>query len=285
MKLSNKEQVVFENLSALFDNELSSTERDIVLDRLLGDPDLMKRWQRHQLTHDALSGQLHEPLLKNNLLLRVSQALQHEPAHVTESPVSQETVLPANSNTSILDHSGHADRRLMKAGWFSQVISNKLMAGTSVAVSVMFATLFTVQYFQHNKHESVAALATTNSAQTSLAQSTQLQSALVQSALVQSDLVQSRVRINNYAVNSLPAVLSLPANLVSTRNTPASQYTPMTGKSEKFIWIKAEPELSQQIQAYAREHESHSTLSSFNSTLTPKIRAASYHPINKQAEQ
>lgn len=268
MKLSNKDQVIFENLSALFDNELSSTERDIVLDRLMGDPDLMKRWQRHQLTHDALHGQLHEPLLKNNLLLRVSQALQHEPAHVTESPVSQDTVSAANSNTSILDHSGHADSRLMKESWFSHVISNKLMAGASVAVSVMFATLFTVQHFQNNKHESVATLATTNSAQSFLAQSTQ----------VQPVQVQSRARADSYATNSSPAVLSLPANFVSTRNAAASQYTPMTGKSEKFIWIKAEPELSQQIQGYAREHESHSTLSSFNSTLTPKIRAASYQP-------
>jgi len=256
MKMSNKDKTVFENLSAMFDGELSSTERNVLLDRLLGDPDLMKCWQRHQLIHDAMHGQLHDQLLKINLQDHVSQILQDEPVHFTENLikqklVKQEKIIPESTKIEVCDHSS-----LMKESWFSHLMTNRLVTGTSVAASVMFATLFTVQHFQNDNDETVASL--------------------------------SQTQTNSFASSPSPTV-SLPANLVSTSqvstsNPVVARYKPVVNKGsvidpgKKFTWIKADPKLSQQIQEYVREHEANSTISPFNSSLTPKIRAVSFLP-------
>ncbi len=248
MNITDKNQTVREHLSALLDGELSSKDSGLMLDRMLGDPDLMELWRRHQMVHDSMHDQLHGELLKTNLLTRVSQALEEQPAYFTDDPVNKNFAdgLPAHQRPMNHKHGSgqqYAEDKeqygQMNTSWFSRLLSNRIVAGTSVAATVMFATLFTVQHLQQQNNVSVAALTHT------------------------SDKVSS----------------PLPTNMVSG-NSPAlaQSIDAAADTSEHFTWIKADPMLSQQIQNYVKEHEGSSNRSSFNSSFTPRIRAVSYQP-------
>ena len=262
MKINDQDQTVLENLSALHDGEITSAERDLLLDRLLGDPDLLQLWRRHQLTHDALHEQLSEQLLTTNLLDRVSSALDDEPAyqieHAVKHTLNKSSAAHDNGPAEVREH-----EQLIKPGWFAQLMSNRVVTGTSVAASVMFATLFTVQHLQNNQQAALATIAKTGSVETFQGQTRTAQTNPTQ--------ISGR--------SSSPALaVSLPANLVSTSNQAAVQNTPMSGQGSNFTWIKADPRLSQQIQKYVREHETHAAASSFNSSFTPRVRAVSFQP-------
>ena len=72
-------ETLYEQLSALVDDELTSTEQALLLRRLATDAGLRQRLARYQLVSDALQNHL-PPRLDSDFQARVHAALEDEPA-------------------------------------------------------------------------------------------------------------------------------------------------------------------------------------------------------------
>lgn len=84
----------FENLSALIDGEVSSSNND-VLDAVKSDTDLMQKWKSYHLIRDGLRKEL-PPELNFDIAAKVAQALESEPAILAPKKTWRE--LPVISN-------------------------------------------------------------------------------------------------------------------------------------------------------------------------------------------
>ncbi len=67
-----------EQLSTLVDDELASPDK--VLEQVAADPELTARWSRYHLIRDVVTGHIPEQQPLGDILSRVSQALDNEPA-------------------------------------------------------------------------------------------------------------------------------------------------------------------------------------------------------------
>ena len=228
MKLSESEQQKNEMLSAFIDAEQSDTETAQIVDALLSDSDFKARFARAQLLNDSLRGQIHESLLHNNLQNRVSAALDDLPAHYVDDAVDLQ---PVHTEDVTQSH------------WFRQLLGNKVFSGVSVAASVMFATLLTIQHFDPASSTSINSFNNN-----SLAESAQPAPALIQG----------------------PPVLA--ANLASAASGSAMNDNSRQNLKQQYRWIEADPELSRQVRQYINEHEIHRAAY----RLQPKIQAVSY---------
>ncbi len=227
MKLSESEQQKNEMLSAFIDAEQSDTETAQIVDALLSDSDFKARFARAQLLNDSLRGQIHESLLHNNLQNRVSAALDDLPAHYVDDAVDLQ---PVHTEDVTQSH------------WFRQLLGNKVFSGVSVAASVMFATLLTIQHFDPASSTSVNSFNNN-----SLADSAQPAPSLIQRPV-------------------------LPAHLVTAVSGSAMNDNFKQNLKQQYRWIEADPELSRQVRQYINEHEIHRAAY----RLQPKIQAVSY---------
>lgn len=227
MKLSESEQQKNEMLSAFIDAEQSDTETAQIVDALLSDSDFKARFARAQLLNDSLRGQVHESLLHNNLQNRVSAALDDLPAHYVDDAVNLQ---PVNTEDVTQSH------------WFRQLLGNKVFSGISVAASVMFATLLTIQHFDPAGSTSVNSFNNN-----SLADSAQPAPSLIQGPV-------------------------LSAHFAAAASGSAMNDNFRQNLKQQYRWVEADPELSRQVRQYINEHETHRAAY----RLQPKIQAVSY---------
>ncbi len=218
-----------EKLSAFFDAELTDQETTQVVDRLLNDSDYQAQYTRIQLVSDVIQDQVHPALLKNEVLKSVSAQLEQLSAyHINDS----ELVKPKLVKPKIED--------VTKSSLFKAIMGHKVVSGLAVAASVMFATLFTLQQFNH----------------------TGLQGADMAD-------INTDISINPLNTPSLiQASAQLPATLVSGTGATISKRQ----LKQQYQWVEADPELARQVRQYINDHEIHRAAY----TLQPQIREASY---------
>ncbi len=212
-----------EILSAFLDAELSNQEITEVLDKLLKDPDYKAHYRRTQLVSDVIHEQVHPALLKNKVLDSVSAQLEELPAyHVNDSELVQPKI-----------------EDVTRSSLFKTIMGHKLVSGLSVAASVMFVTLFTLQQFNTNPEGSGTGI---NVADTAID--------------------------NSYTPSLIQASAQLPAALVSGTGATISNRQ----LKQQYQWVEADPELARQVRQYLNDHEVHRAAY----TLQPQIREASY---------
>ena len=118
-----------EQLSALIDAEQLETETSQIVTHLLNDSEYKERYIRLQYAQNALSN---KPLI--DVRSKVSLALDTLPTHFVDEAVSLQAV-----STKDITHTS----------WFQReggaLNGQKMITGMSIAVSVMFATFFSLQ--------------------------------------------------------------------------------------------------------------------------------------------
>lgn len=202
MNMSENEQQKHELLSAFIDGEQSDVEIAQVVDTLLDEQAYKDRYIRMQLVNDSLHDQIEPSIINNKLNTRVSSALEDLPAHFVEDAVQLQNLSTNN---------------VPQSHWFKKIVANKLISGVSVAASVMFVTLMTLQTFNSE---------TTQSSGSTIAATNQQAPTLIQ------------------AQSELPIALAASGSDAGA-NTPAQQYQ----------WIEADPALSSHIRKYINQHE------------------------------
>ena len=228
--MSEKNQQKNEMLSAFIDAEQSDIETIQIVDALLNEPEYKKRFIRTQLVNDILNdsanAQSSDFLLNNSLHKQVSASLDELPAHYVDGAVNLQTL---------------STEDVTQSSWFRRMFDNKVVSGVSVAASVMFATLFTLQHF--------------DSVNGSVNEST--------------DHFNNPVLVDSS--QSTPSLIMAPSALPS--NLAAAGAGSASGNmKDQYHWVEADPELSRQVREYISEHETHRTTYS----LQPKVRAAAY---------
>lgn len=231
MNIPDTEQHKNERLSVFIDAQQSESEISQVVDDLLNEPDLKNRYIRMQLVNDSLHGQIEHQVLSDIIPHRVSLALEELPVHCVDDALQLQAIRTEN---------------ITQTNWFQNFFKNKMVSGISVAASVMFVTLMTLQIFDIESNAP---------SQTSLA------------TLVPENVPTTSERIHQQSP-SIQVSSELPATLVS------SAVVSVNNKKQKqqYQWIEADPELSRQVREYISEHETHRAAYS----LQPKIRAATY---------
>lgn len=216
-----------EILSAFLDAELSNQEVTEVVDKLLKDPDYKAHYMRTQLVSDVTHEQMHPALLKNTVLESVAAQLEELPAyHVNDSELVQPKI-----------------EDVTRSSLFKTIMGHKLVSGLSVAASVMFVTLFTLQQFNNTTEGDIAGNSTgINVANTAID--------------------------NSYTPSLIQASAQLPATLVSGTGATISNRQ----LKQQYQWVEADPELARQVRQYLDDHEVHRAAY----TLQPQIREASY---------
>ncbi len=169
MNMSYKEQEMNEVLSASFDAEQSDIETEQLVDALLNDSALKKQYIRAQIIDDSLHQQIYDNLINSNLRSKIMFCLEDLPAH-SEQPVN--IIAPDTAKQPKLSFTD------VISGWMqeflqgiSRMLDNKIISGVSVAASVMFATLFSLQFFNSNA---------TNTLNNNIATSPPIKSSLIQ---------------------------------------------------------------------------------------------------------
>lgn len=199
--MTNPEQ--YETLSAFLDAEQS--ERDVarVIDVLLKEPDYKAQYMRSQLISDSIHDQLHSALLKNDVLKSVSAQIEELPAyHIDE----RELLKPEIEDVT-------------RSSLFKTIMGHKLVSGLSVAASVMFVTLFTLQQFNNDPQA------------TGLADNS----------------------MESYTPSLIQASAQLPATLVSGTGATISNRQ----LKQQYQWVEADPEMARQVRQYLSDHEMH----------------------------
>ncbi len=225
-----------EVLSAFIDAEQSDIETAQIIDALLNDSELKQQYIRMQRVNDHLQDEVQHADIRGS----VSRAIDALPAHFSEDAVTLQTLKTEDVSQS---------------GWlqalFAKTAQHRMVSGLSVAASVMFVTLFTLQSF--NQDSGLPSAATTiadNSGQVTLPQQ------------------------NMYTPSLIQQPSALPATFVSGNSGLAGMSN--TDRKQQYQWIEADPELSRQVRDYVNEHESRQA--GYN--LQPKIRTATYQ-LNK----
>ncbi len=224
------------DLSAFIDSEQSDVETSQIIDDLLSDPEYKEKYARTQLINDYLQEQVQQELSFSDLRENISLSLESLPAHFSNDAVHLDTL-----TTEVVSQNSWLQ------SFFKKSRENKLLSGLSVAASVMFVTLFTLQGF--NGGALVDDSKSSSIANKSLQISTPL---LIQSASM------------------------LPVSFVSTSSMiPASNSLVLDlnqSNKQKYEWVEADPVLSKQVRQYINEHERRHA--GYN--LQPKIRTATY---------
>lgn len=211
-----------ERLSAFIDAEQSDIETAQIIDDLLNDPAYRDIYIRMQLVNDSLHGQIDAAIVTSSLSKNISETLDTLPAHYVENAVHLQPVKSAYVKPS---------------SWFDKVLGNRMVSGVSVAASVMFVTLLTLQSFDTNTND-------LSSGTNTIAENTANAPSLIQ------------------------ATAELPANLVATSSVSADNER----LKQQYRWIEADPKLSRQVREYINQHDTHRAAYS----LQPKIRSANY---------
>lgn len=199
--MTNPEQ--YETLSAFLDAEQS--ERDVarVIDVLLKEPDYKAQYMRSQLISDSIHDQLHSALLKNDVLKSVSAQIEELPAYHIDD---RELLKPEIEDVT-------------RSSLFKTIMGHKLVSGLSVAASVMFVTLFTLQQFNNDPQA------------TGLADNS----------------------MESYTPSLIQASAQLPATLVSGTGATISNRQ----LKQQYQWVEADPEMARQVRQYLSDHEMH----------------------------
>ncbi len=221
MNISDPEQHN-ETLSAFIDAEQSELETAQMVSALLNDKEFKARYIRMQLMNDSLHNQVHSALLKTDVLKSVA-------TQVNALPACHVNALQGELHTGVIED-------VTKSSLFKTIMGHKLVSGLSVAASVMFATLFTLQQF--NNEPQTAQLAGNNKG------------------------------IADDTPSLIQAPAQLPAALVSGSGANMSS----SDIKQQYQWVEADPELARQVRQYLSDHEIHRAAY----TLQPQIRAASY---------
>lgn len=235
-----------ESISAFLDAEQSDIETAQTIDALLNDSEYKEYYMRSQLINEYLQDQVQTSVLNTELRNNISLALDDLPGHFVDNAVSLQSI-----KTQDISHTN----------WFKRFTENRMLSGVSIAASVMFMTLFTLQGF--NSESSI----TNSAADSSLAATTQISpSPPDQQPLITSvpSLIQS--------ASELPASY-VSAGKVSTGTFSLQTLQPGNNNLKpKYQWIEADPVLSQHVRKYVNEHETHRA--AYN--LQPQIRTATY---------
>lgn len=154
MNMSEKKQQMNEMLSASFDAEQSDIETVQIVDALLNDPALKERYIRAQLIDDSLHQQIHDKLIINDLHSRIMHRIEKLPAHFEKTADVVSSSADLKKSTGLFSGVIH--------NWIQEflqeinrMLDNKIVSGVSVAASVMFATLFILQYIDTNSPDTV----------------------------------------------------------------------------------------------------------------------------------
>lgn len=245
------DQINNEMLSAFIDAEQSDIETSQVIDALLNDPEYKKQYIRTQLLNDHLHEQTQENLLFGDLRKNIALALDDLPAHFSDDAVSLQT-----GRTEDISRNSWYKSFLMKG------LENRMLTGLSVAASVMFVTLFTLQNFNDSSNAAadLELSRSVNFTDNVIAGSNQRPSVSAQSAPTAS-LIQSPYALPAYLVSAGNA--SLASGLATVNNESIKQ---------QYQWIEADPVLSRQVREYINGHEKRRSVYD----LQPKIRMATY---------
>lgn len=249
----NKDQIDKEMLSAFIDAEQSDIETSQVIDALLNDPEYKKHYIRTQLINDHLHEQTQHSLLSADLRNNIALALVDLPAHFSEQAVSLQS-----GRTEDISRSSWLQQFVIKS--FKKSSENRMLTGLSVAASVMFVTLFTLQNF--NVESSAQLSRSDNFTENVIASSIQRPSVSDQRALTPTpSLIQSPYALPAYLVSAGTA--SLASGLAAVNNDNIKQ---------QYQWVEADPVLSRQVREYINAHEKRR--SAYD--LQAKIRTATY---------
>lgn len=233
LQQKTNEQQVNESLSAFIDAEQPDIETSQIIDDLLNDADYKEQYIRTLLINDHIHSQVQQSIISDKLRHNVSQALDDLPAHFSEDAVSLQ--MAKTENVTHLN---------WLQNFFKKSAENKVLSGLSVAASVMFITLFSLQNF--NTDENLDNQLSGNVAQTASSESSQFQSK------------PSLINIST----------SLPASYVSTASAGIGE----NDIKQNYQWIEADPALSRQVRQYINEHENRRAAYD----LQPKIRTVTF---------
>lgn len=201
--MPENDQLKHEMLSAFIDAEQSDAEIAQVVDKLLNDSAFKDQYIRMQLVNDSLGEQIEQEIINCSLRDRIATSLDDLPAHYVEDAVQLQVAATDN---------------VPQSHWFRRIMTNKLVSGVSVAASVMFATLLTLQTFNSQNSEStVVTIAATDPQPASL-------------------------------IQSQP---ELPISLAAS----ASGSYDSADSKQRYQWIEADPALSRHIRRYVDQHD------------------------------
>ena len=246
--MSIQKQQSNEVLSAFIDAEQSDNETSHIVDALLNDSVYKEQYIRLQLVNEYTQDQVQTSILNTALRDNVSSELNDLPAHFVDGAVSLQTAKTED---------------ITRTSWFNRFFENRMLSGVSIAASVMFVTLFTLQGF--NSETTI-----TNMADNSLASMTQTSLSLNQQTSIKStpSLIQLASELPASYVSSEMVFSSAPVS----RPVSRTAQTTNDDLKQQYQWIEADPVLSQQVRQYVNEHETHRA--AYN--LQPQIRTATY---------
>ncbi len=195
-----------ETLSAFIDAEQSELETAQVVDALLNDKEFKAQYIRMQLMSDSLHNQVHSALLKTDVLKSVA-------AQIDALPACHVGALHNELHMGVIED-------VTKSSLFKTIMGHKLVSGLSVAASVMFATLFTLQQFNH-------------------------------------DPQTAQLADNNVSTDDAPSLIQAPGQLPATLVSGSGANVSSSDMKQQYQWVEADPELARQVRQYLSDHEVH----------------------------
>jgi negative regulator of sigma E activity len=233
-----------EMLSAFIDAEQLESETSHIVDILLKDSDYKEQYIRSQCVNEYLHDDNRPDFLDSQLRTNISLALNDLPSHFVEEAVSLEKAYTEDLRKTSLFQT-------LQNSIFS-LYEHKLVAGLSVAASVMMVTLFSLQNMATDSNEMLAS----------------------NDSRLEQKTVSDAMLLERSSEPLKPSLIQRNANLpLSLASTNSSVYTPAdTGST--YQWIEADPILSQQVRDYVKEHEKYRPAYG----LQPQIRTATYQP-------
>lgn len=247
-----------EMLSAFIDAELSNIETSQLVDALLNDSEYKAQYIRAQLINDHCQDQMQQSISLGELRNNVALALDDLPAHFSDDAVSLQSV-----STEVVPRSN----------WFKLLFArgaeNKMLSGLSVAASVMFVTLFTLQGFSTGSSDKtfVSHQISDSSAGNAIASK---QSAASKQSIAAPSLIQSPAALPAHLVST--GRVSTDRNSITSINSTSSTNENNQTIKQQYRWIEADPVLSKQVRQYVNGHEKRRA--AYN--LQPKLRTATY---------
>ncbi len=239
------DQHMNEMLSAFIDAEQPDIETSQIIDALLNDSEYKEQYIRMQLINDHLHEQPQYNISCDELRNNITLALNDLPAHFSVESVSLQSGITEN---------------IPQSGWFQTFFKksaeNKLLSGLSVAASVMFVTLFTLQNFNDSLNDNYNSAINTGKNHSG------------------DTLLANQFSFDNAISNSVPSLIQLPSALPASFASTASDLANINNQTikQQYQWIEADPVLSRQVRQYINEHENRRA--AYN--LQPKIRTATY---------
>ena len=240
--MENKQQSSDNNelLSAFIDEELSTKDIGKVVDSLLKDETLKQSYirqcsikQQYMNNKITVTGKIDsshiifESSHLSNMRDNISNTI--DSLEMYHDDFAGLLITTKTNNLSYLS-------RLYKVA--NSVLENKVIGGISVAASVMLVTLFTLQHFNPQNSSDMNNMYALNKDQ-----NTTIQKPL------------NQIDVNEPIPSLISKKSQLPASLVSTNARPV-QTNNLNNTLDKtqYKWIIVDPEMSNQLRAYANEH-------------------------------